>query len=165
MSFNGVGIPSLFMSLSQVPFQAGTDTDYVSLAQGQLFGGKMPWWWHTSGDTLDKVDLDVLTLDTRIYVSTLWRLCTIPLLPMRFAPVVTEIRRRLDDLQAAAGETLDLGVLTDRITQLAAAVDRLEAHCAAADVSDPAQVRALNQRMKQALAHADSHYVYRCRAF
>ncbi len=75
MSFNGVGIPALFMSLSQVPFDAEADTDYVSQALGKLFGGRMPWWWHTSGDTIDKVDLDVLALDTQVYVSVVWRLC------------------------------------------------------------------------------------------
>ena len=150
MSFNGVGIPSLFMSLSQVPFQTGVDTDYVSLAQGQLFGGKMPWWWHTSGDTLDKVDLDVLELDTRIYVSTLWRLCTTPLLPMNFGPVMAEIRQQLDDLQQAAGPALDLSVLTARAAQLTDAAASFYTLCAGVAVTaEPTQAAALNRRIKR----------------
>ena len=107
MSFNGVGIPALFMSLSQVPF-SDADTDYVSLAFGKLIGGKMPWWWHTRDDTLDKVDPDVLRLDTQIYVSTLWRLCHAPLLPMDFRPVAADVQRTLDELAEAAGPHLDL---------------------------------------------------------
>ena len=35
MSFNGIGIPALFMGLSQVPV-SDTDTDYVSRALGSL---------------------------------------------------------------------------------------------------------------------------------
>lgn len=146
MSFNGVGIPALFMSMSQVPFRAETDTDYVSLAQGQLFGGKMPWWWHTSEDTMDKVDLDVLVMDTQVYVSALWRLCTEPLLPMNFQPVVADILNTLVDLQSAAGGTLDLSSLIDRTQHLAEAVDSFGKRCRTA--KDNGDAAALNQQIK-----------------
>ena len=128
MSFNGVGIPALFMSLSQVPF-SDEDTDYVSLAFGKLIGGKMPWWWHTGDDTMDKVDPDVLRLDTQIYVSTLWRLCHDPLLPMDFRPVVTDIQLTLDELAEAAGNHLDLNRTRQRASALAEAVETLAQQC------------------------------------
>ena len=112
MSFNGIGIPALFMSLSQVPF-SDDDTDYVSLAFGKLIGGKMPWWWHTSEDTIDKVDPDVLRLDTQIYVSTLWRLCHDPLLPMDFRPVAADIVRMLEELEQKSGAHLNLSYLQE----------------------------------------------------
>ena len=149
MSFNGVGIPALFMSLSQVPFDAEADTDYVSQALGKLFGGRMPWWWHTSGDTIDKVDLDVLTLDTEVYVSVVWRLCTVPLLPMNFQPVVADILETLADLQNAAGEALDLSVLFERAERLAEAVSSLAARCDSAETGqNDVEVQALNRQIK-----------------
>ncbi|MFN2202932.1 MAG: M28 family peptidase [Caldilineaceae bacterium] len=131
MSFNGVGLPAMFMSLSQVPL-SDEDTDYVSQATGKLFGGKMPWWWHTSYDTIDKVDADVLRLDTQIYMSTLWRLCHDPLLPMDFRPVVAEIQLTLEELSHAAGDHLDLSRAIERSNALAEAVEGLADQCAAA---------------------------------
>ncbi|MCB9162745.1 MAG: M28 family peptidase [Caldilineaceae bacterium] len=135
MSFNGVGIPALFMSLSQVPF-SDADTDYVSLAFGKLIGGKMPWWWHTSEDTMDKVDGDVLRLDTQIYVSTLWRLCHTPLLPMDFRPVVTDLQLTLKELADVACARLDLSRAMDRASVLAEAVETLAQQCAAVAAAD-----------------------------
>lgn len=149
MSFNGLGIPALFMSMSQVPFREGEDTDYVSQAQGKLFGGRMPWWWHTSEDTLDKVDLDVLVLDTRVYVSTLWRFCHQPLLPMDFQPAVAEFLATLEALQTAAADTLDLSLPLDRTTRLAHAVFALAQTCGKVDdTTDDAIIGSLNRQIK-----------------
>ncbi|GIV79697.1 M28 family peptidase [Litorilinea aerophila] len=147
MSFNGIGIPALFMSLSQVPF-SDQDTDYVSLAFGKLIGGKMPWWWHTSEDTLDKIDLDVLELDTRIYLLTLWRLCHRPLLPMDFRPAVAAILETLTRLQAEAGAHLDLQVALERAQALAARAEELAQRCALVAPEDLATIQVLNTRMK-----------------
>jgi hypothetical protein len=151
MSFNGIGIPALFMGVSQVPFSQEDDTDYVSLAFGKLLGSKMPWWWHTSDDTLDKIDPEVLVLDTKIYVSTLWRLCHNPLLPMDFRPVVTDIRETLQQLQAAAGNHFDLSLSQERAGQLAAAIEILARQCAEAqrmNGATPETIQTLNRKMK-----------------
>jgi len=147
MSFNGIGIPALFMTLSQAPV-TGDEDDYVSQAFGRLIGGRMPWWWHTKGDTIDKVDPDVLLLDTQIYLRALWRLCHEPLLPMDFRPVVADIRSTLDELQAAAGEHLDLSTAQARAAELAQRVDDLAQQCAAVSPEDLDSVGALNEQMK-----------------
>lgn len=149
MSFNGIGIPALFMSLSQVPF-SDADTDYVSQAFGKLIGGKMPWWWHTSEDTMDKVDLDVLTLDTQIYVSTLWRLCTERVLPMDFQPVAADIHRALAEWQEKAGEHLDLSGCLERASDLWEGVGLLmQRRLEVARQGDADQVEMINQIMKR----------------
>ncbi len=142
MSFNGIGIPSLFMSLSQVPVSQGAGS--VSASVSALFGGQMPWWWHTDSDTIDKVDLDVLVLDTRIYVSTLWRLCTQTLLPMDFRPVAADIAAELKSVQTAAGAHIDLSLAVKRAELLSAAVERLEARKTKAAAGD---VPAINAQM------------------
>ncbi len=146
MSFNGAGIPALFMTLSQVPF-SDADTDYVSESFGKLIGGKLPWWWHTSEDTLDKVDLEVLKLDTQVYAAAVWRLCHEPLLPMDFRPVIASLRTTLAELDTAAAGHVDLGGLLERADALAAAVERLHARCQAVDPEELAAVDALNRRM------------------
>jgi hypothetical protein len=143
MSFNGVGIPAMFMSLSQVPV-AVEQPGSVAASLSALLGGKMPWWWHTKDDTIDKVDVDVLALDTRIYVSTLWRLCHEARLPMDFRPVVADIEKELASLQLAAGAHLDLSDTQARAATLAAKVASLAERAAkATDADAPAINRQL----------------------
>lgn len=147
MSFNGVGIPALFMTLSAVPFDP-TQTNYVTEAAGKLLGATLPWFWHTSEDTIDKIDLDVLTLDTQIYTSTLWRLCHHPLLPMDFRPVVADIQMTLTALRKVVGAQLDLSVALERTKQLAQAVATLAEQCANVDKVNLTVITALNAKMK-----------------
>jgi hypothetical protein len=147
MSFHGIGVPSLFMSLSQVPFQ-DSDIDYVSIAFGKLIGGKMPWWWHTSEDTMDKVDLDVLVKDTQIYVSALWQLCRRPLLPMDFRPVAADILATLVELQSELGSHLDLALSVQRAEELVRAAAALAQRCEQVKSEDSASVDSLNRQMK-----------------
>jgi N-acetylated-alpha-linked acidic dipeptidase len=40
------------------------------------------WWWHSSADTLDKADLDILALDTRVSLTAITDLTNAPLLPI-----------------------------------------------------------------------------------
>jgi hypothetical protein len=145
MSFNGIGIPSLFMELSQVPVDDG-DADYVSMSADESTGGKMPWWWHTADDTIDKVDLDVLELDTKIYCSAIWRVCHSALLPMDFRPVVKEIEAELTILQQEAGDHFDLSVVKGQVATLMERVSELFARGAVA--TNPTEIKKLNRQMK-----------------
>ena len=143
MSFNGIGIPALFMELSQQPVPLAGAGEVAASMSG--IGG-MPWWWHTSEDTIDKVDLDVLELDTKIYASSLWRLCHEALLPMDFRPVLAEMQQELSALNQLAGESLDLHDVVGRTAVLAERVDELAKHAAHAKSLD--EISALNEQMK-----------------
>lgn len=149
MSFNGIGIPAMFMGVSQVPFSE-TDNDYVSMAFGKLLGSKMPWWWHTSEDTIDKIDLNVLTLDTKIYLSTVWRLCHNALLPMDFRLVVADIKDTLQRLQKITGDHLNLSLTQKRVAHLNKLITQLAQHCANAHKTDETEksIQRLNQQIK-----------------
>ncbi|MGH7318217.1 MAG: M28 family peptidase, partial [Candidatus Rokuibacteriota bacterium] len=69
-SFWGIGVPSALMSLSGIPKQ---DTE-LSRAMERLFGtAGFPWWWHTREDTVDKIDPQILVLDTKVYVAAALR--------------------------------------------------------------------------------------------
>ncbi|MBI4305721.1 MAG: aminopeptidase, partial [Chloroflexi bacterium] len=145
MSFNGVGIPSLFVSLGKVPM-GDTEADGVSLSAGRSVGGKMTWWWHTSEDTIDKIDPDILVVDTKIWVDAVWRLCHDALLPMDFRPVLADVRAELDELQGLAGAHVDLSRLQERAAVLAECVEELSDRCARAGTLE--EMAALNRQMR-----------------
>ena len=82
-SFWGIGLPSAFMSMSQLPPQ---DTEFGRTTE-RLFGTSgFPWWWHTREDTIDKLDGAVLAHDTKVFVASALRLCNAPVLPAGAGP-------------------------------------------------------------------------------
>ena len=109
MSFWGVGIPSMFGSLSHQP--------PAPVAMRNALG----WWWHTPHDLLDKVDEANLVRDTRVFVRTLWRLLTEGVLPLDFAAQAAALREELQAMQAILGERLSLEPLLDATAALASA--------------------------------------------
>lgn len=85
-------------------------------------------WWHSSEDTLDKADIDILTLDTKISTTAVARLSTLDLLPIRpergaedFATFAQHAARTLDrelgtdELESAAN---DFAAATQRFAAL-----------------------------------------------
>jgi hypothetical protein len=60
------------------------------------------WWWHSSADTLDKADVDILTLDTRISATGIVRLANAEILPLDPNSAAREI---LEYATAFAAET------------------------------------------------------------
>ena len=76
----------------------------------RLFGtAGFPWWWHTREDTIDKIDADVLALDTRVYVAAALRLVGAPLLPLDHGARSRARSRRPWRSSAAAGGRWDAG--------------------------------------------------------
>lgn len=145
-SFWGIGVPSAFMSLSGLPAQ---DTEF-GRATLRLFGtAGYPWWWHTREDTVDKIDREVLTLDTRVYTAVALRLCRAPIVPLEYGRAARALAQTAESLQAAAGARADLGRallaarrLVERADALSAALDRL----AAADPG-PERIEAANRTL------------------
>ncbi len=119
-SFWGVGIPSLYMLLSNRP-------------EGQraaVGGCGMGWWWHAEEDLLDKADRDVLLKDTKIYTHSLAHLLQDEVLPLDVVAQAQEIRGFAEGLQEAAAGHLDLQpVLTelDNIVRRASGLGSLTA--------------------------------------
>ncbi|WP_047151766.1 M28 family peptidase [Aneurinibacillus tyrosinisolvens] len=117
-SFLGTGTPSLFMGLSEQQ----PSTDPAAQAFAMLFGGGRAggfgWWWHTTEDTIDKLDPDNLVRDCKIYVGTVYEACSNPILPVNQLSAVQELKGHLIAYQEKAGERLDLAKSVDRITAL-----------------------------------------------
>src|SRR5439155_1595211 len=96
---------SAFMSLSGLPKQ---DTE-LSRAMERLVGSAgFPWWWHTKDDTIDKIDADVLVLDTKVYLASALRWLNAPVLPLEHGRAAQSLLAELTALQVAAAEPVDL---------------------------------------------------------
>jgi hypothetical protein len=93
-SFWGIGLPSLFMDLSGIP--AGKDLGESTATASFIGTSGLPWWWHTKEDTFDKIDPGILHLDTKIYLSSVLRLCNSPVLPLNEETMGREILKTLE---------------------------------------------------------------------
>jgi hypothetical protein len=143
-SFWGIGIPSALMSLSGIPKQ---DTD-LSRWMERLFGTSgFPWWWHTRDDTIDKIDADVLALDTRVYVAAALRLVGGPVLPLDYLRFSLAIVTTVEELGAAgrwdAGPALEAARhLAERAARFTRALED-----AASGRGDAARAEAANRAL------------------
>jgi hypothetical protein len=133
-SFWGAGVPSAFMSLSGLPKQ---DTE-LSRAMERLVGSAgFPWWWHTKDDTVDKIDPDVLVLDTRIYLASALRWLNAPLLPLDHGRAAQSLVAELEALQAAAGARFDLAPALEAARALAERLQRVATALGGVDAASP----------------------------
>ena len=120
-SFLGIGIPSLFMSLSEHPAD-GPQASRDFAATGIAAGGGLGWWWHTPEDTVDKLDPAALTRDARIYAAAVHILCASPVLPLDYTATAAETVTSLRALQRRLDDRLDVSdCLTEAERLLAAA--------------------------------------------
>ncbi|MFH5187398.1 M28 family peptidase [Paenibacillus sp. TAB 01] len=139
-SFWGTGIPSLFMGLSEQPGLPDASASSFGGAKASGFG----WWWHTTEDTLDKIDPDLLTRDCRIYLTTVLRACAAAIIPVDQTAAVQELAGFIRSYQAKAADKLDwertltrLATLEERVGEAARIAESKELH--------PGQIQLMNQ--------------------
>lgn len=103
-----MGVPSLFMSISeQPPSESVTSRAFGGLVAGSRTGG-LGWWWHTTEDTLDKLDLTYLERDGRIYLHACHELLTAPVAPLRVDRQAQTFLEELKDIAASSAPWFDL---------------------------------------------------------
>ena len=145
-SFWGTGTPSLFMGLSE---QAPAD-DPAAQAFALLFGdgrtGGFGWWWHTTEDTIDKLDPRNLTRDCKVYLSVVYKACSDSLLPIDQRAAVEELAYYLKKYQERAGNRLDLTVALERVGRLKEVVEQFYA-CLEEEKLSQEQVRLANDAL------------------
>ncbi|MDK4715219.1 M28 family peptidase [Rhizobium sp. CNPSo 4039] len=105
-SFWGIGIPSMFGSLSHQP--PGPVKMLTALG----------WWWHTPHDTAEHIDPDNLCRDTAIVLEVLWRLLTLPVLPLDYTQYAASLDEQVGQLQAALAGRLDISGLAQAVEDL-----------------------------------------------
>ncbi|MFN3622202.1 MAG: M28 family metallopeptidase, partial [Nitrososphaerales archaeon] len=109
-SFWGIGVTSIFMSLSEQPLEALKGKKAPSFILAPHSGG-LGWWWHTTEDTVDKIDPDFLVRDTKVYLLLILNLCATPIIPFDYSATLEEIEARMIELQKLSAERLDLSSL------------------------------------------------------
>lgn len=139
-SFQGLGIPEFSIG---VP---GPPRGHPDLEQnGQIS------YWHTAQDTIDKLDLRALGLDTQYRVAQLYALASVTNLPLKLAPIATSFQKTLDELAAAAGPALDLKVTQGAAAALLQAASRLDASTRPSDKTSAAAMNELLVRLTHRL--------------
>lgn len=107
------------------------------------------WWWHSSSDVLDKADVDILTLDTRISATGIARLANASVLPIDPSATAIEARDYLVEFSEATAGHLDTTRLLEAVHQLEEATAALARR--AADLrgtgASAAETAALNKNL------------------
>jgi len=98
-SFWGVGLSSFFMSLSEQGAENEMTADQAFLFGGAKAGGGLGWFWHTTEDTIDKVDPENLARDIRVYVETVGRLLTEPVVPLDVRGPIEEMLATVEEIE------------------------------------------------------------------
>jgi hypothetical protein len=97
-SFWGVGLSSFFMSLSEQGEVNEMTADQAFLLGGPKASGGLGWFWHTTEDTIDKIDPDNLARDVRVYVETVGRLASEPIVPLDPRGPIDEMLSVIDEI-------------------------------------------------------------------
>jgi len=125
-SFWGIGIPSLFMSVSEISTELGKKDPSVSTID--IFGPSpsgFGWWWHTPHDTVDKIDPENLRRDAGVYALVTLALCADLILPLNYERTVQELRQILIEKQRIAEGIIDLRPLVEQADRLISALAKL----------------------------------------
>ncbi|MDR9745560.1 M28 family peptidase [Paenibacillus taichungensis] len=117
-SFWGAGLPSAFMGLSYQP------------------EGWFGWWWHTTEDTLDKIDGDYLARDCKVYAAAVHNAASSPIIPLDQRQAIRTLSERVGYYIELIGDKLDLSRLTSRIQQLQNATDHFYDRIGSTSLSD-----------------------------
>jgi len=107
-------------------------------------GSANAWWWHTEFDTLDKADVNILALDTRVSLTAVVDLANAAVLPLNHADTAAECRGLLTRIQERAGGHLDLGDALAAAGAFEEAAAQIEA---AKETARGAAVRPLNDAL------------------
>lgn len=109
-AFNGIGLPLLQFNHARLAADGGY------------------WWWHTTEDTFDKIDPDVLKTDTDIYAHALAEMLAGAVYPVSLSAQVEALAAAIEARDEAGGGALQLarhlGDRMERLREAAAALDR-----------------------------------------
>ena len=103
------------------------------------------WWWHSSEDTLDKADVDILALDTKISATAVSRLCSADVLPLDPSAAAAEVVGYAEEFAEATAGHLDAAPFLAAARALQAAAGAFVAHARSA--SDPAAQAEANRTL------------------
>jgi len=115
-SFFGVGLPCIWEG-----------TTFTREMIEELGGAVLGWWYHSTEDTLDKVDMKAQVIATKVFATNVLRFCNTPLLPYDFLSVGRTIEDTVAQLQSAGRNKIDLSTLLPKAKTLITEAERLKA--------------------------------------
>jgi len=139
-SYQGLGIP-LFSIGVPGPRSGQPDVD----AAGRIR------YWHTQEDTLDKLDLKALALDTKYRVAQIYDLAATPTLPHRFGPIAAAYADALQELTKSAGGAFDLSSARQAAAAFTAAAGMVDGMTPPSDPSGIARFNKMVLRLTHRL--------------
>ena len=142
-SFVGIGIPSMFGSISAQP------------QQHQQARNALGWWWHTPDDLIDKIDEANLVRDTRVLLHACWALLSEKVVPLDHGATVAALAAELDELAPALAQRLELAPLRAAAATLYGLVADVEARRHAAPAAKLDEVNMALMRASRALVPVD----------
>ena len=151
-SFMSLGIPSLFMFVSeQPPGQDASAGDVAALLGGPgAKGGGVGWWWHTTEDTPDKLDPELLARDARVYAAVAYRFLSEVVLPLDVRASADELLGYLRDWSEKAQDRFDLSSVVSRAEEIAELAARFQERLDSARASNTSNAsRELNEAVRR----------------
>jgi hypothetical protein len=151
-SFMSLGIPSLFMFVSeQPPGQDASAGDVAALLGGPgAKGGGVGWWWHTTEDTPDKLDPELLARDARVYATVAYRFLSEVVLPLDVRASADELLGYLRDWSEKAQDRFDLSSVVSRAEEIAELAARFQERLDSARASNTSNAsRELNEAVRR----------------
>ena len=156
-SFMALGVPSLFMFVSeQPPGQDASAGDVAALLGGPgAKGGGVGWWWHTTEDTPDKLDPELLTRDTKIYAASAHRFLSEAVLPLDVSASAEEVLAHLRDWEGKAEGRFDLSSAVSRAEAAADLAAKLGTYSSASQGESATRVNDALMRVERHLVRLD----------
>ncbi|MBB3237494.1 M28 family peptidase [Phyllobacterium endophyticum] len=138
-SFWGIGIPSMFGSLSHQP--AGPVKMLTALG----------WWWHTPHDTIEHIDPQNLVRDTRIVLGALRALLMSRILPYDYTAYAGSLADEIAHLKRQLGDRLDISALESGVSFLRDNAANLVARSKSASDEETPRINAALMRASRRL--------------
>ncbi len=117
-SFWGTGTPSLYMGLSEQELKPGLAAEAFASLFGSGKTGGFGWWWHTTQDTVDKIDPECLARDCAVYLLSVYRACADEYIPVDQSAAVDEIEQILHGYATVSAGKVDMSLTLARIDEL-----------------------------------------------
>ena len=102
------------------------------------------WWWHSTADTLDKVDQERFRQTYQLNAGYIHTMATSPVLPMDYQAVGVDLAERISAVMCEAGHAFPLDLPIETFQN---AADRLDA--AIADINSDSDAHRLNRVIKR----------------
>jgi len=112
-SFNGIGITSFYMLLSNIPEAVRREKSLYTVGGS---GGNVEW--HTEDDDMRLLDKEILLNDLRIYALTILRVLNAPILPFDFTKTIDNSIAIINDYRKNSKGKLNLDPVLDEARTL-----------------------------------------------